>query len=648
VEQVTMADKRKLKMKVTGRFIELLGQQMYGGPVPAVAELIANAWDADADMVKITLPEDPTAQNAEIVVRDFGNGMTFDELNECYLTIGYEKRKKTGDRTAKKRLVMGRKGIGKLGGFGIAEYIVLQSVKDGHLVEFTLKYSTLRERENLQDYIFSPDKDEPSSEPAGVTVTFRGLKLKKKLNIESFRKSISRRFALNTEAMKIYINSIEISKDNLDFEFRTPSNPIEWTEEKIVNFGDVKYWFGFLKNTIMDTELRGVTVFARDRLAQTTPFVFNLTGGINGQVGLEYLTGQIKADPLDEVDDLISTDRQGVNWNFEKAKVLEEWGQAKVKKLCSEWKKRRDQEKAHKFKHSTEEMFVRISKLPKQEQEDLTLALDRISLIDKISVDEFQVIGNSMIDGVSRESVKKVIRKINTTSDESVEELMSVINEWDIISAVSTAEVVAGKLEIINKFKKYIEERLPEKKGLGRMDMQTFIKNHPWLLGHDYENLTPAEFHHERGVDKWIYDEIIKVDNESPYKRADEREGRRFDLLCIKSDWLIVILELMRPGDDADYDHLIRLNRYVTRIQAAINASGTNPIYKTKHVQGFLIADNLTADESFNTTLGKFQPYIQATPWDLLFQLVFARYKEFFDFLKNKAPEDPRVKGLVE
>jgi len=79
-------------MKVAGRFIELLGQQMYGGAVPAVAEMIANAWDADAASVEVSIPHDPTAQGAQIVVKDTGRGMTFQELDDFYLTVGSERR----------------------------------------------------------------------------------------------------------------------------------------------------------------------------------------------------------------------------------------------------------------------------------------------------------------------------------------------------------------------------------------------------------------------------------------------------------------------------------------------------------------------------------------------------------------------------
>ena len=77
--------------------------------------------------------------------------------------------------------------------------------------------------------------------------------------------------------------------------------------------------------------------------------------------------------------------------------------------------------------------------------------------------EDFKIIANSMVSGVERESVKKIIQRINATSDEALPELYEAIKEWDIISAVSTAEVVFGKIEIIEKFKKHIDDRLPEK-----------------------------------------------------------------------------------------------------------------------------------------------------------------------------------------
>ena len=637
---------RNLKIKFAGRLIDLLGQQMYGGAVPAVAELVANAWDADAKKVKIAIPEDITAPDAEITVQDFGEGMTFDELNEFYLRIGYERRER-GETTRTGRRVMGRKGIGKLAGFGIAENIVLHSVKNGHLTEFTLNYTKLRSLESVEGWEFKPDKDEPSGEPNGVTVIFKTLKLIRQINAESFRVSMARRFAIGSDEMEISVNGKPITKEDIPIEYRYPNAPEECTEENISGFGKIQYWFGFQKTTIDDPELQGVTIYARKRVAQGTPFFFNLTGGFNGQVGKEYLTGQIFAEDLDEKTDYVATDRQTVNWQFGNAPLLEAWGKEKIKQLCADWKKRATDKKLDKFRHKLGDYFTRIDRLSSpQERRDVTTALEKIATIDRISESDFQVIAGSMLSGIERESVKKVIRRINAASDEALPELYEAIKEWDIISAVSTAEVILGKLAIIDQFENHINERLREKGKKGELDMQTFIKDYPWLLGHDYEQLKPADFHHEKGVDKWIEEILIETNKE--YSPNDKKDGRRFDLVCIKNEWLIVVLELMRPGEPEDYDHVMRLNRYVTRIQSHISDNETSKKFKRKSVFGFLIADNPSKDASLGSTKIDFRNKLESITWKGLFESVQAEYRDYYILLRNKVPNDPRLEGLVK
>lgn len=638
-----MSADRLLQIRFAGRLIDLLGQQMYGGAVPSVAELVANAWDADADKVEILIPDDVKSPNAEIIVRDYGSGMSFEELNEFYLHVGYERRSR-GERTKGGRLVMGRKGIGKLAGFGIAEDIIVTSIKNGHLVELRLNYTELRSLETTAEFTFNPLRDEATTEPDGVQVTFKTLKLSRSINPDSFRTSMARRFALGSEDMEIVVNNIPISKEDLTLEYRYPENG--WTKETIEGFGEIEYWFGFLDSTIKDTELRGVSIFARERVAQFTPFFFNLSGGINGQVALEYLTGQIKADLLDNDIDYIATDRQTVNWQFDKAPILEEWGKRKIKELCADWKKRHDQQNIDRFSHNLGEFFSRIQNLSStQERKDLTTALTKIATIERINESDFRAIASSMVSGFERESVKKVIQRINTASENALPELFEVIKEWDIISSVSTAEIVFGKIQIIDQFKKHIDNRLAEKSPKGEMDMQTFVKEYPWLLGHQYEQLEPADFSHEKGVDKWIEEVLIETNKD--YSSADKKDGRRFDLLCVKNEWLIVVLELMKPGKPEDYDHIMRLNRYVTRIQAHINDNSSNETFKRKSVFGLLIADYPSKDSSLGSTKIDLKRNLESITWNGLFEVVKANYRDYYDLLKNKAPEDPRLQGLV-
>src|SRR4051812_40014971 len=47
---------RKLEVRFHGRIIDHLAVQTYQSPVAAIAEMVANAWDADAGDVRVTLP----------------------------------------------------------------------------------------------------------------------------------------------------------------------------------------------------------------------------------------------------------------------------------------------------------------------------------------------------------------------------------------------------------------------------------------------------------------------------------------------------------------------------------------------------------------------------------------------------------------
>src|SRR5207249_3235624 len=67
----TPSGKREYKMTVAGQLFKHLGLQMYSGAVPAISELISNAYDAMAKNVWITIPTGRAIQQQDqIVVRD--------------------------------------------------------------------------------------------------------------------------------------------------------------------------------------------------------------------------------------------------------------------------------------------------------------------------------------------------------------------------------------------------------------------------------------------------------------------------------------------------------------------------------------------------------------------------------------------------
>src|SRR5579864_6903492 len=81
-----------LVLTFAGNIVKHLGVQMYAGrPVPAIAELISNAWDADATTTDVRLPLNaawnPSTPDHFIEVSDNGEGMTWEMVRDAYLDV---------------------------------------------------------------------------------------------------------------------------------------------------------------------------------------------------------------------------------------------------------------------------------------------------------------------------------------------------------------------------------------------------------------------------------------------------------------------------------------------------------------------------------------------------------------------------------
>jgi signal transduction histidine kinase len=112
------------QLRVRARAVDMLGRQQIAGIPTAIHELFKNAHDAYAERVEV----DFYRRNRVLVLRDDGYGMTREEVENRWLTLGTESRvhanrSKTaqedadewrGPKNLPKRVIMGEKGIGRL------------------------------------------------------------------------------------------------------------------------------------------------------------------------------------------------------------------------------------------------------------------------------------------------------------------------------------------------------------------------------------------------------------------------------------------------------------------------------------------------------------------------------------------------------
>lgn len=119
--------------RTRARTVDMLGRQQIAGVPNAISELFKNAHDAYADHVEI----DYFMEDGLFVLRDDGIGMTREEFEQRWLTIGTESKLKEEDapRDPEKpeRPISGEKGIGRLAiaAIGPQVLILTRSVRSG-------------------------------------------------------------------------------------------------------------------------------------------------------------------------------------------------------------------------------------------------------------------------------------------------------------------------------------------------------------------------------------------------------------------------------------------------------------------------------------------------------------------------------------
>lgn len=117
----------QLTFDVDAALLFELGEQLVARKSIALAELIKNAYDADASEVVVTFDRVKTSDGS-ISVRDDGEGMTLDAVRDYWMRIATT-NKARGTRTRRlKRATTGAKGVGRFAVRKLARHLTLTTV----------------------------------------------------------------------------------------------------------------------------------------------------------------------------------------------------------------------------------------------------------------------------------------------------------------------------------------------------------------------------------------------------------------------------------------------------------------------------------------------------------------------------------------
>ncbi len=530
-----------LELKFLGALVEQLGAQMYPSATATLAELISNAWDADARNVWVEIPfGEPWDEDSKIVVLDDGHGMTRTEAADRYLVVGRKRRvEERSDRSRGGRRLHGRKGIGKLAAFGTARalecYSLAQapSVRDEESngvapVGFRLDYDQIRRLPVGSGYQTEVVRDNsPLVSPCGrdlvhgTRITLSGLRMKRAIGERRFLDSMSRRFALGASDMRIHFNGQLLSRFNYDVQIRLPRDMADhcprsgmqvddgWAVEELDDGRRVRWWIGFTEKPLADESQRGISVIARGKMAQR-PFHFNRAGGVSNQLGLEYMVGEVEADWLDDGWDIgqdrIQANRDQLRLEDDFLEPFLKWGRKLVAWALRERRDLRSGTVTNKIAAELEELLAPFT----IDQRKAIRRIPSALAATEMSPEDVMRVMHDVVNARDDRIVRQMWEDIDKEAPDAQSRIWNVIRRFGLIDARRNQTIIETRLKAIDQLKSYVGE--------GAKEVPTIhqhIKENIWLLDPRWHLLG---------------DEVRLEDLEIEYE-ADPGVGKRMDFL---------------------------------------------------------------------------------------------------------------------
>lgn len=634
----------KLNFDFSPNLIDHLGLEMYDSPTRAIAELIANAWDADAEKVFVELPSGTIPVDSVIVVRDIGNGMKKSDVKPKFLNVGGNRREKDELSPNKKRPLMGHKGIGKFAGFGLADVLEIHTVheEENRIFAFRIDLNKMHEQKSLADYevevlidddidaILEEDLevliDEKSGKPKGTTLILRNLRnVHRCPSIEGLKKSIAMRFRLAPD-FQIFINEERVSEIKIKNrreikidEVVEEGIKLESGEKRVVKAGHVK---GFI--ALAEKPLRfepGVLIYARNRSIEMNTR-FDLSRGFTGQIYTAYLHGEIQAEWLDtRGKDLIRTDRGGIRWETDEGTALEIWGQKKIKKICAEEAKKIKKERLR--WEERPEFRSRYLKFTPPYRRESKRVID--SIIQRMVGTETERFIDGMINllllAFENRDVFLILQALNESDVKDLEKFSEVLQEWSIVELTHMVQVVGARLELIDKLDEYVKN--PET--LEFPTMQKFLEKYPWLLNPMYDVLA-ANRELSETLNKMALEYLKK---KCGGKLTEEERRKKPDFVCMGALGKFIVIEIKRPMEKVGVEGIRQLEDYWLYVCKELDM--TSP-----EVTGLFIAHDF---DDYAKTLIKEHNALSALKYNDLWRQARNLHKGFLDVLKKRREE---------
>ena len=473
------------------------------------------------------------------------------------------------------------------------------------------------------------EKDEPTDEENGTTLTLTKILRKTGFSPENLAYSLSKTFQVFDEkdfSVKIFHNSernpVEV-KNKL--RYKNINISFEWNFPCDLSYKNIEYQFADVikgklisaKNTV-PSDMRGIALFSRGKLVNN----YNFLDVKATSHGYSYITGWLDVDFIEDYDvDVISTNRQSLNWELEETTELKNYLELVYRAFFNEQKEDKRKKKEDEVEGFTGiKLSTWISRLPKHESKLAKKITDSILNADGININKAGELIKFTQDSFQFEAFKELASELENTSLEKPENLIRLFKEWEYIEIREMSKLATGRIQTIKTFEKLIDENALEVK-----EIHPFFEKFPWILDPRINM-----FSHEA--------QYVKLLKEN-YKEPDlEEANRRIDFLCTSVSNHRFVIEIKRPKHKITKKDIDQAKDYRSFIEEHCDTDPQFPNRVISYIVGGRIQDDRQTKDEIESMRRTDKVYVK-TFNQLLTDAVNYHYEfitKYEDFMKNK------------
>lgn len=469
--------------------VRTLGALVHNADI-ALTELVANAWDAGATVVDITIPDDFGGQ---MTIEDNGTGLTQDQFQNRWMKLGYNRLKHQGKNVIfpkdveSKRFAYGRNGVGRHGLLCFNnEYTVITNSEGGKST-FIITTNSETQPFVIKDYKFA--KSTKSGTRLEVIVRKNLPKPEKILNI------ISARF-LHDPKFIVSINKKTVPLEQLTGLINSKQIQVDKNITINAHFIDSQ-------KAARSTIYQGIAFWQGGRLVGEPSWILGNEFILDGRT--KYAKRYTVVVKTNDLGDYIFEDWSG----FKKVEVMNEVYRKVgeyVNEMFSVVAKENIEETKEQIKSDFAQELAVLSPLAKYE---LNEAIETITFTHPTAKQEtINIAVEAIINLEKTRSGKDLLIKLSKLTDDDITGLNKLLENWSVRDALTVLDEIDNRLSVIEAIRKLS----------GDDDVDELHVLHPlvtaarWLFGPEYESAEYASNRQLHNATELVFKTKIQKD----------------------------------------------------------------------------------------------------------------------------------------